>query len=74
MMFEKVCSILSEFVNVDMGQVTPESELAEDLGMNSLELMEAAMRLEEEFNVEIPDREIYGFRVVGDVVGYLERG
>lgn len=74
MMFEKVCGILSEFVNVDMGQVTPESELAEDLGMNSLELMEAAMRLEEEFNVEIPDREIYGFRVVGDVVGYLERG
>lgn len=70
-MFEKVCGILSEFTDVDAGSMALDSELVGDLGINSLEIVEAVLRFENEFGVEIPDRVIGSFRVVGDVVRYL---
>lgn len=74
MMLERVKRILSEYTEVDMGQVTRESELIADVELNSLDVMNVVVDFEEEFGIEIPDRVIGTFYTVGDLVEYLERG
>ncbi len=70
-MFEKVCSILSDFTDTAAADMTLGSELLGDLEINSLEIMEAVIRFEEEFRIEIPDRIIHSFRTIGDIVDYI---
>lgn len=72
-MFEKVCGILSEFTKVKAEDMTPEMEVMWELGMNSFDILEAVLRFEEEFGMEVPDRVISSFRTVGDIVKYLEK-
>lgn len=72
-MFEKVCGILSEFTKVKAEDMTPEMEVMWELGMNSFDILEAVLRFEEEFGMEVPDRVISSFRTVGDVVDYFEK-
>ena len=72
-MFNKVKDIICKnFNNVDPKTVTPESELAKDLGINSLQLADLILALEEEFNIEISDKAVKKFIAVKDVVAYLE--
>lgn len=71
-MFERVCGILSEFTEAQTSDMTMDTLLLNDLDMNSLDTVNAVVRFEEEFGVEIPDREIFGFRTVGDIVNFLE--
>lgn len=71
-MFEKVCGILSEFTKVKAEDMTLEMEIMWDLGMNSFDILEAVLRFEDEFEIEVPDRLISSFRTVGDVAAYLE--
>lgn len=70
-MFEKVCLILSEFSYLDAKDMKLESEIINDLELNSLEIMEAVVRFEEEFQIEIPDRKISSFRTIKDIVTFL---
>ncbi len=70
-MFEKVKKLLVEELSVDEGAITPEAELVNDLGINSLELADLVLQCEEKFDIEISDEEIHKFITVGDVANYL---
>ena len=70
-MFEKVKNLLVEELRVDPEVVTPEAELANDLGINSLEPADLILLCEEKFNVTIDDDDLHTFITVNDVVNYL---
>ncbi len=57
---------------MDESQVTMEANIAEDLGADSLDVVDIAMTIEEEFEVEIPDEAVEGIRTVGDIVRFVE--
>jgi len=71
-MFEKVRSIIVEQLGVDEDDVTMESSFIDDLGADSLDIVELIMALEEEFDLEIPDSEAEKISTVGDVVEYIK--
>lgn len=71
MMFEKVRDIIVDQLGVDPDEVTMESSFIDDLGADSLDIVELIMALEEEFDVEIPDEDAEKIKTVGDVVEYL---
>ena len=71
-MFETIKDLLVEEMQVKEADITPEAELINDLGINSLELADLILLCEEKFNIEISDEDIHGFITVGDVVRYLE--
>ena len=68
----KVRKILSAELAVDIERIVTESELVNDLGSDSLYLVEVAIALEEEFNIEIPDSDLERFTTVGAIVDYIE--
>jgi len=70
--FEKIRDIIVEQLGVDEGEVTLESKFIDDLGADSLDIVELIMALEEEFDMEIPDEEAEKISTVGDVVEYLK--
>jgi len=69
---EKVRDIVVEQLGVKPEQVTPEAKFIEDLGADSLDVVELVMALEEEFGSEIPDEEAEKLTTVGDVIKYIE--
>jgi len=71
-MFEKLKELLAEELQINANEITPEAELANDLGINSIELADLVMLCEDKFGVEIDDEDIHKFITVGDVVAYLE--
>jgi len=71
-MFEEFKNLLVDELQVEAEKVTLDADLANDLGINSIELAELVMRCEETFNIEIQDDDIHAFTTVGDVVKYLE--
>ena len=71
-MYEKFAQILVEELQVDRDDITMDAELANDLGINSIELADLVMLCEDKFDIEIEDDEIHKFITVGDVVNYLE--
>lgn len=73
MVFEKVREILCQQLDVEEENVTLESSIAEDLGADSLDVVDLVMSLEDEFSVEIPDEEIENIKTVGDLVTFIER-
>ena len=70
-MFEKIKSILVDELQLNESDITPEAELVNDLGINSLELADLVMVCDEKFNIEIKDEDIRKFLTVGDIVEYL---
>ena len=71
MVLEKVKSILSEQLDIAESDITAESQIAEDLGADSLDVVDLLMSLEDEFEVEIPDEEIENIKTVGDLVNFI---
>ena len=71
-MFEKVKEMLVENLHIDESSITPEAELENDLGINSLEIADLVLMCEEDFGIEIADEDIQKLITVGDVVEYLE--
>ena len=71
-MFEELKAILVEELQIEEDLITPEAELTNDLGINSIELADLVMLCEDKFNVEINDDNIGKFVTIGDVVEYLE--
>ena len=69
---QKVKDIIVEQLGVDPERVKPEASFLEDLGADSLDIVELVMAMEEEFGIEIPDDEAEKLRTVNDVVKYLE--
>ena len=72
MVFEKVKAILSEQFDVEEDSITLESSITEDLGADSLDVVDLVMSLEEEFDTEIPDEEVENIKTVGDIVKFIE--
>lgn len=70
--YEKVRDIVVEELSVDAAQVTPNATFMEDLGADSLDVVELVMRFEEEFDVEIPDEDAEKIQTVGQAVKYIE--
>ena len=69
---EQITEILVETFSLDPEEVTADARLEADLGINSLELAELALRCDEEFEVEIDDEDIHRLITVGDVANYIE--
>lgn len=72
MVLEKVKSILSEQFDVEEDKITPETNIADDLGADSLDVVDLLMSIEDEFEIEIPDEEVENLKTVGELVKYIE--
>ncbi len=72
MVFEKVKKIIVDQLGVDEDDVTLEASFIDDLGADSLDIVELIMALEEEFDLEIPDSEAEKIVTVGDAVEYIK--
>lgn len=73
MVFDKLKGILSEQFEVDADSITMDTDIVEDLGADSLDLVDMLMNLEDEFQIgEVPDEMIEKIRTVGQLVTYIE--
>lgn len=72
MILEKVKSILSEQFDVEEEKITPETRLVEELGADSLDVVDLLMSIEDEFEIEVPDEEIENMKNVEDIVSYIK--
>lgn len=72
MVFEKVKSIIVDQLDVDESAVTEASNIQDDLGADSLDIVDLVMSFEEEFDLEIPDEHVEKIKTVGDIVKFIE--
>ena len=72
MTFDKVKKLLAEQLNIDAEKITTSSKVIEELGADSLDVVEMLMTLEDEFNVTVSDEESVGLKTVGDIVKLIE--
>lgn len=68
---EKMIDIIAEQLSVPKEKVVPTASFVDDLGADSLDLVELVMAMEEEFNVEIPDEDSEKMKTVGDAINYI---
>ena len=71
-MKDKIVEIIANQLGIDHGDVTPEASVVDDLGADSLDVVELVMALEEEFNLEIPDEEAEKIKSVRDIFSHME--
>ena len=69
---DQVKEIIARELEVEIKQLTPEAKFIEDLGADSLDIVELVMALEEEFGLDIPDEEADKLKTVGDAMNYLK--
>ena len=72
MVFEKVREILCDQLDIDPEDVTLDSNIVEDFGADTLDLVDFVMSLEDEFDKEIPDEDVEKIKTIGDIVSYIE--
>ncbi|MCR5653470.1 MAG: acyl carrier protein [Ruminococcus sp.] len=72
MILEKVKAILAEQFDVDEDKIAEDTDLQEDLGADSLDVVDLLMSIEDEFEIEVPDDEIENLKTVGAIVNYIE--
>jgi acyl carrier protein len=70
-MTEKVKDIIEKELGVEREKLAPDASFIEDLGADSLDIVELVMEFEKEFNIDIPDEDAEKLRTVGDALGYL---
>lgn len=71
-MLENVRKILSKQLRIDVEKIGPDSRIKEDLGADSIDILQLLMTLEDDYGITIPDEKLAEFKVVSDIVGYLE--
>ena len=71
MVFEKIRAIICDQFDIDEDDISMDSTL-DDLGLDSIDAVDLADNIEDEFDVEIPDEELEKFKTVGDVVNFIE--
>lgn len=71
-MLDKVREILAEQLCIRAEEITMESRVKDDLGADSLDIMQLLMTIEDEYGITIPDDDLATFVTVSDIVGYLE--
>ena len=72
MVFDKVKELIIDQLDVDEDSVTAGASIQDDLGADSLDVVDLVMSLEEEFDIEIPDEAVENIKTVGDIVKYIE--
>ncbi len=72
MIFEKIKEILAEQLDADIDDMTMDTDIARDLGADSLDVVELLMSIEDEFSVEVPDEEIENIKTIGDLTEYIQ--
>ena len=70
-MEQKIIELIADKLNKKIDQITPASRLVEDLGADSLDIVELIMAFEDEFGVSLPDEDIAKMKTVGDVVKFV---
>lgn len=70
---EKVKSIIAEFLGVEADKIIPEASFTNDLGADSLDLVELIMEFENEFDIKIPDEDAEKIGTVSDAIAYIEQ-
>ena len=74
MILEKLKELISEQMGIEAGAITMESNFEEDLGVDSLDIVELSMALEEEFDIgEMGEEDLANIKTVGDLVSYLQK-
>ena len=68
----KIKDIIERELGVEREKLTPEASFIDDLGADSLDIVELVMEFEKEFNIDIPDEDAEKLRTVGDAIAYLE--
>lgn len=71
-MFDRVKKIIADQLGLDANEIKMESSFVDDLGADSLDIVELIMALEEEFDIEFPDEDAEKVKTVGDVVAYIK--
>ena len=72
MVFEKVADLVAEQLGIDKAKITENANIIEDLGADSLDVIEMLMTLEDEFGITIPDEKINQIKTVGQIVELIE--
>ena len=72
-MLETLREVICRFVDLDPNTLTEETNIRSELGLNSLELINIAVAIEDEFDVEIPDREVGNIETLGDAIKVIEK-
>ena len=72
MVLEKVKALRAEQFDVEEDKITAETDLQEDLGADSLDVVDLLMSIEDEFDIEVPDEEVENLKTVGALVSYIE--
>ena len=73
MTIDKIKKILADTLDVNEDEISADTNIATDLGADSLDVVEILMSIEDEFDIEIPDSEIENIRTVGELVEYIEK-
>jgi acyl carrier protein len=71
-MFEKIRAILVKHLKIDPAKITETTNIQEDLGADSLDIVEIIMDFENEFGISIPDEDIIKLKTIGDAIKYIE--
>ena len=71
-MQDKVMKLISDATKVDLAKIKPETSFIDDLNLDSLDIVELMMKMEDEFGVEIPEEDAEGLKTVQDVISYVE--
>ena len=72
-LFNKVAEVVAEQLEIEVNSIKPESKFTEDLGADSLDVVELVMALEETFDIEIPDDEVESIKTVANAMDYIEK-
>lgn len=72
MVFDKVKAIVVDQLDVDEDKVTMTASITDDLGADSLDVVDLVMSLEEEFDIEMPDDQVENIKTIGDIVKFIE--
>ncbi|MCD4713868.1 MAG: acyl carrier protein [Clostridiales bacterium] len=73
MSFEKVKALLVEELDLDENEVTLESNIREDLGADSLDMVDLIMSIEDAFDIKVEESDTASIKTVGDIVSYIEK-
>ncbi|MEA9355526.1 acyl carrier protein [Bacteriovorax sp. PP10] len=72
-MKDKVIKLISDATKIDIAKINLETSFVDDLNLDSLDIVELMMKMEDEFGVEIPEEDAEGLKTVKDIVTYLEK-
>lgn len=69
---DKVIKLVSEATKIDVSSIKADTSFIDDLNLDSLDMVELMMKMEDEFGVEIPEDETEGLKTIGDVINYIK--